>query len=169
VRKVGALLAAALITLAWAAPASAHVGLVTSSPGAGTNLSTAPPEVSITFDDELDPDLSSFRVTGPGSIEVGGGEVDLTVADRNVMIGPITITTPGIYTVTYKVAGVDGHRLEGGFSFGYQATTPIPDPTSEEGPDTAMSEPHPRISLILLGALLLLASTTILAWRLERS
>ena len=164
-----ALFGAVLLTAALAAPASAHVELVTTSPEAGANLTTAPSEVSITFDDELDPDLSSFRVIGPGSIEVGSGEVDLSVADRNVMTGPVTVTTHGVYTVTYEVAGVDGHQLEVGFSFGYQATTAIPDPTINEGPDTAMHEPPPRTGLILLGALFLLASATIAARGLARS
>jgi len=151
------------------APASGHVGLVTSSPLAGVNLSSAPTEVSITFDDELDPDLSSFTVTGPGSTEVGSGEVDLTVADRNVMTGPVTITTPGVYTVTFTLAGVDGHELEGSFSFGYQATTTIPGQTSDEAPDTAMSEPQPRTELFLLGAIFLLASAAIAVRRLGRA
>ena len=157
-KSIRALLGAFLVTVTWVAPASAHVVLVSSSPVAGANLSTAPTEVTITFDDELDPDLSSFTVTGPGSTEVGSGEVDLTVADRNVMAGPVAITVPGVYTVTYDVAGVDGHVLTGTFSFGYQATTTIPDPTSDEGPDTAMSEPQPRTGLIILGACLLLAT-----------
>jgi methionine-rich copper-binding protein CopC len=169
VRAVGALLGAVLITVVLVAPAAAHVVLVTSSPTAGANLQTAPTEVSVTFGDELDPDLSSFTVSGPGSTEVGSGEVDLTVADRNVMSGPVTITAPGVYTVTYKVAGVDGHQLEGSFSFGYQATTTIPDPTSTEDSDTAMSEPHDRTGLILLGACFLLASATVAVRRLGRS
>jgi len=168
-RAIGAPLGAVLLTAVWAAPTSAHVALMTSLPEAGTNLTIPPSEVSITFDDELDPDLSSFTVSGPGSTEVGGGEVDLTVADRNVMTGTVTITTPGVYTVTYKVAGVDGHGLEGSFSFGYQATTAIPDPTSDEGPDTAMREPPTPTSLLLLGALFLLASATIALRRLGRS
>lgn len=168
-KATGALLGAVVITVTSAAPASAHVVLVTSSPVAGANLSTGPTMVSITFDDELDPNRSSFTVTGPGSTGVGTGEVDLTVADRNVMIGSVTITAPGVYTVTYKVAGVDGHQQEGSFSFGYQATTTIPDPTSDEGPDTAMSEPQPRTGLFLLGAFFLLASATIAARRLGRS
>lgn len=167
-KAIRALLGAVLVTAAWVAPASAHVVFVTSSPQPGSNLSTAPSQVSITFDDELDPDLSSFSVAGPGSTEVGSGEVDLTVADRNVMTGPVIITAAGTYTVSYNVAGVDGHALAGSFSFGYQATTTIRGSTSNEGPDTAMSEPQPRTGLILLGALILLASTTVALRRLRR-
>jgi methionine-rich copper-binding protein CopC len=160
-RAIGAFLGAVLAVFAWAAPAAAHVALVRSFPVAGANLSTMPTQVTLIFDDELDPDLSSFTVTGPGPTDDGTGYVDLTVPDRNVMNTGVIITVPGIYTVTYTVAGVDGHRVEGSFSFGYRATTAIPDPTSEEGPDTAMSSPQPRFELILFGSAFLLASATV--------
>ena len=164
-RLVGAALGAALLTGISVSAVAAHVELITSSPAAGANLPTAPTEVTITFDDELDPDLSSFTVADASSVEVGGGEVDLTVADRNVMAGPVTITEPGVYTVTYHVAGVDGHELEGSFSFGFKASTTIPDPSSDEGPDTAMREPDRGSGLVLLAALLLAASAFILGRR----
>lgn len=146
---------------------AAHAELITSSPVAGANLTTAPTEVTITFDDELDPDLSSFEVTGPGSVEVGTGEVNLTVADRNVMTGAVVITVPGVYTVTYRFAGVDGHQLEASFSFGFQATSPIPDPTGEEDPDTAMAARRDGPPLAPLGMLLLLLSAGLLLRRVR--
>jgi len=165
-RWMGALLGAALLAATSVSAVAAHVELVTSTPAAGSNLPIAPTEVTITFDDELDPDLSSFTVNDAGSVEVGAGEVDLTVADRNVMTGQVTITEPGVYTVIYQVAGVDGHRLQGTFSFGYQATTAIPGPTGDEGPDTAMRQPSRGSGLVFLGALLVVASASLVGRRL---
>ena len=165
-RWTGTALGAVLLTGISVSAVAAHVELITSSPAAGANLPTAPTEVTITFDDELDPDLSSFTVADAGSISVGGGEVDLTVADRNVMAGTVTITQPGVYTVTYHVAGGDGHQLEGSFSFGFQATTTIPEPNSDEGPDTAMREPSRGLGVVLLGALLLAVSALLVARRM---
>ena len=144
-----------------------HVELISSSPVAGANLSAIPTEVTITFDDELDPDLSHFEVTDAASVEVGSGEVDLTVADRNVMRGPVTITAPGVYTVSYTVGGVDGHVLEGSFSFGYQATSTIPGPTAGEGADTAMTPRGGASGLVLLGWILLIASGVMAARRIR--
>lgn len=146
---------AALLAIPTAA--SAHVELVSSSPEAGANLDTAPTEVSVTFDDELDPDHSGFTVADADGNEVGSGEVDLTVADRNALRGEVTIADPGVYTVSYTVAGVDGHEIVGTFSFGYNTEEAIPDPTGgehDEGPDTALpyGEPSP---LPLVGALLI--------------
>lgn len=143
--------------LAVPAVTSAHVELISSSPEAGANLDAAPDEVTVTFDDELDPDHSTFTVTDADGNEVGSGEVDLTVADRNVMLGDVTISDPGIYTVSYTVAGVDGHEIDGTFSFGFNTDETIPDPTGgehDEGPDTALPYRQPS-PLPLVGALLI--------------
>jgi methionine-rich copper-binding protein CopC len=156
-RSLLALLAAALLLSISASTAAAHVVLQSSSPAAGANLQVAPSSVTITFDDELDPDLSTFTVTGPGTASVGSGSIDLTVADRNVMSGLVTITEPGIYTVTYHVAGVDGHQLGGSFSFGYRTALAIPNPTGGEGPDTAMGRPAGSSApVLMLGVLVVL-------------
>jgi methionine-rich copper-binding protein CopC len=158
-----------LALLALPANTTAHVELISSSPEAGDNLDTAPTEVTITFDDELDPDLSSFTVTDAEESEVGSGEVDLTVADRNVMTGTVSIDDPGIYTVAYTVAGIDGHQLEGTFSFGLNALQQIPAPTGDdEGPDTAMPAPEPPPLIELAGGLLLVLALGLGLRRRER-
>jgi len=154
---------AAVALLAAPAVASAHVELISSSPEAGANLDSAPTEVTVTFDDELDPDHSTFTVTDADDNEVGSGEVDLTVADRNVMRGAVTVSDPGVYTVSYTVAGVDGHEIEGTFSFGYDTDATIPEPTGgehDEGPDTALPygqpSPLPVVGALLIGVAALL-------------
>jgi methionine-rich copper-binding protein CopC len=122
-----------------------HIELTSSSPAAGDKLDTAPRKVSVTFDDELDPDLSSFKVTDAAGTVVGRGDVDLTVADRNVMNGKVIISSPGVYTVRYTVAGVDGHVQHGTFRFGFRAAVQ---------PDTSLRAPRspflPTLGLILL-------------------
>jgi methionine-rich copper-binding protein CopC len=162
---LGAGVALALTTSA----VTAHVRLLSSSPAAGANLPTAPTSVTINVDDELDPDLSHFTVTDASSAEVGTGSVDLTVADRNVMTGAVTITEPGIYTVSYQVAGVDGHVLEGTFSFGYRTSLAIPNPTGGHDADTAMHRPAGRPAAILVVAFVLLGAMAVTATRLPAS
>ena len=166
-RHVPSTLAAALVLiclLAIPARVLGHVELIESSPAAGANLDTAPSEVSVTFDDELEPNGSHFTVVDTDGQKAGGGDVDLTVADRNVMNGSVNISKPGIYTVRYTVAGVDGHVLHGTFSFGYQALETIPGPTGgEHGPDTAL--PPPRSPLPLVAGLLLIGGAGLLLLR----
>ena len=152
--------------LAIPAVASAHVELVSSSPEAGDNVDSAPTEVVVTFDDELDPDHSSFTVADADGNEVGSGEVDLTAADRNVLRGEVTIADPGVYTVSYVVAGLDGHEIEGTFSFGFNTDESIPDPTGgehDDGPDTAL--PHRQPSPLPLAGALLIGLAAVLGVR----
>ena len=151
---------AVALTLASAAVATAHVELTASTPEAGENLDTAPTEVTLTFDGELDAEASTFTVSDADGHEVGTGSVDLTVADRNVMIGEVTITEPGVYTVAYGVLGVDGHEIEGEFSFGFAVDEEIPEAEGDEGdpqPDTAMAAWDAN-GPALLGAALLVAA-----------
>ena len=159
-RRAARLLLITLATvalLAIPAIASAHVELISSSPEAGANLDSAPTEVIVSFDDEVDPDHSTFSVTDADGNEVGSGEVDLTVADRNVLRGDVTISEPGVYTVNYTVAGVDGHEIVGTFSFGFNTEEAIPEPTGgeHEDPDTALPydqpTPLPVVGLLLIG------------------
>jgi hypothetical protein len=135
--------------------ATAHAELQSSSPAAGATLDLAPTAVTLTFDDELDPDASSFSVADADGHEVGSGAVDLTVPDRNVMTGEVTISEPGVYTVEYVAVSDDGHPVTGSFSFGYATDEPIPDPTNEEQPNTASSRPDLPVGawagILLLG------------------
>lgn len=138
------LLAAATAALALAAaPALAlgHVELVASDPEAGANLETAPTQVTLTFDGELDPDGSGFSVTDHHGDTVGSGEVDLDIADRNVLAGTVSIDEPGVYTVEWTVLGADGHEISGSFSFGYATDEEIPqgEGHGHENPDTALT------------------------------
>jgi hypothetical protein len=159
---MGALTAACLLALP--AVALGHVELISSSPAAGANLDQAPTTVSITFDDELDPDLSSFTVTDVDGATVGSGDVDLTVADRNVMTGSLHVTDPGVFSVRYTVAGVDGHELAGSFSFGYQAQEGIAG-SGGHGPDTAMEQPPSPLPLVAGMSLILTAAGLLLRHR----
>jgi methionine-rich copper-binding protein CopC len=144
------------------AVAAAHAELVSSDPAAGASLDTAPSEVTLTFDDELDPDGSSFTVTDHHGEVVGTGAVDLGVADRNVLRGTVTITEPGVYTVGWTVVGIDGHEIGGAFQFGYATDEEIPaggGGDGHENPDTALSAP--AAPLVPLGLALLCVAALI--------
>lgn len=147
----------ALVTVLAAAPALAHAELVSTLPAADARLEVAPEAVVLTFDDELSPSGSGFVVADDDGQVVGGGELDLTVADRNVISGPVTITEPGTYTVEWTSSALDGHEEEGSFVFSVGA------PGSAEPPDTATGRQNPTP----LGAILL-ALAVVLALRSAR-
>lgn len=156
-----AAIGAAIALSAMPGVALGHVSLTSSSPEAGDNLEAAPSEVRLTFDGELDPAGSGFTVLDRHGAEVGSGEVDLDVADRNVLTGSVDVSEPGVYTVKWTVLGLDGHEVTGTFSFGYATDEQIPEATGDPGhdsPDTALETASfdPLVSVGI--ALLALAS-----------
>jgi methionine-rich copper-binding protein CopC len=130
-------LLAGLALLALPAVAAAHSDIVSSDPQASANLDDPPTEVVVTYDGELNP-TSSFTVTDRHDVVVGTGELDLDVAERNVLRGAVEIFEPGVYMVGWTAVSVDGHEETGSFAFGYQAD-PGAEVDGDEGtPDTAL-------------------------------
>jgi methionine-rich copper-binding protein CopC len=165
-RRVVAATAAALAMASIPLAASAHVELVSSSPDPGANLQAAPTRVTLTFDGELEPTRSGFTVSDHHGEEVGSGGVDLEVADRNVMTGPLSISEPGVYTIEWSALGVDGHMISGSFSFGYASDEEIPGAAPSNGhdsPDTAL--PRARPDTLTVAGLLLVALAGLAAVR----
>jgi methionine-rich copper-binding protein CopC len=153
VRRWAAALSLVGALLALPAVAAAHAELVASDPAAGAVLSVAPSAVELTFDGELDPDGSGFTVLGPSGGLVGAGEVDLQVAERNVLSGDVDATADGAYEVRWTAVSIDGHAEEGSlaFSVGTEAAAPN---TALPGPIDARPV---GILLIVLGAGLAIA------------
>ena len=136
------------------ASALAHAELVSTTPADGVVLDEPPTEVVLAFDDELDPAASGFVVTAEDGSQVGSGEVDLQVADRNELRGAVDIDTGGRYTVAWTVAGSDGHAIEGSVAFTVGADAPAGEPPA---PDTAVPDDPGSWPTGGLGVLVLLA------------
>jgi methionine-rich copper-binding protein CopC len=139
------------------AMAFGHAEFVGSDPADGEVVEEPPTEVVITFEGELRPDGSGFRVAGPGG-EAGIGAVDLEVADRNVLRGAVSIAEPGIYTVKWTVIAEDGDEQIGDLSFTV---------ASGDVPETAIPTPigPMRLAVTLVGAAMLLGALAIVTRR----
>jgi methionine-rich copper-binding protein CopC len=157
-------IAAALALLGAAMPIAtlAHAGLASSTPAAGATLSEPPDEVTLVFDDELLPDGTGLSVTDPSGARVGEGELDLAVAERNVIAGPVAIADAGVYNVAWTSVAADGHEEAGEFTF-----TVASEPETGDSPDTAM--PTPSSQVPALGALFLLAAVAVGLWHMRRA
>ena len=140
----------------------AHAELVATTPEDGATVDAPPTEVRMTFDGELDPEASSFVVTDADGAEVGRGEVDLEVAERNEMRGSVEIEGAGEYTVSWSAAAADGHPEEGAFTFTVRAAGG--DTTGS--PDTAVARPRPVGPTAILGLALLVVATRLARARL---
>lgn len=111
-----ALMVLTITALGVARPVSAHAQLVESTPSANAVLEETPTEIVLTFDEEVDAANSSITVFGRDGAPVSVGEVT-AVADRRVIRAPIDALGDGTYAVLWRTLSVDGHVVEGAFSF----------------------------------------------------
>lgn len=128
------LVLAAVILLG--APAQAHTDLLSSDPRDGARLDTAPTALTLTFNEDISPDLSTVvlsvgeRSLGALTLEQGASPSGL-VAEVPVDAVPEG-STETRWVATYRVTSLDGHAVEGTVSFRAPAArvTEQPSPTS---------------------------------------
>jgi copper transport protein len=105
-----------------------HAQLVSSSPAANASLLEAPPALTMTFSEAVDPattlvellDDLQHPVAGVGAVQVDATGVVVTV--------DLPRLNPGVYTVSYRVtSAVDGHVSAGIWAF-------LVDPTGSQPP-----------------------------------
>ena len=120
-----ALLAAVTVGAVGHVPAaSAHNYLVSSTPEAGSVLTSLPPEFVITTNDVL-LDFGGENTGSAGALEVQGPD-GLFYGDGCVTVSGASISTPaalgpaGDYTVIWRVVSTDGHPVSNQFSFTWQ-------------------------------------------------
>ncbi len=161
-RRCAAAVLAAAVTFMAPAVAAAHADLINADPSADAVLDTPPFEVVLTFDKEID---GSLVVVDAAGTEVGSGELDLNVADRNVLRGTFGIQDRGQYTVRWSVTDVsDGDTTDGELTFtvGSGAST-----GGETAPDTAVIRANRSAGATALG-MVVLAAAAVLAMRRSR-
>ena len=129
------------------APASAHSRLVKISPADGSTLASSPSEIVLTFNEDVNPEFVTVKVTdGEGGSVVGakatakGPVVTLPVGD------PIAA---GTYKVTYRVVSADSHPIAGSSTFTIKgdtlappaSPTPTPSASAPSASSSASSTP----------------------------
>lgn len=106
-----------LALIAAGTSAQAHALLDHASPGVGSSIATAPPVLSLSFTQELEPAFTNVTVTNEAGqrVDLGNAQVPLgTPAELRVGLRPLP---PGTYTVSWRVVSVDTHPTEGRFQF----------------------------------------------------
>jgi copper transport protein len=120
------LVAAAVCALALGAPACAfaHAILVQSQPAPGMELTLSPAQITATFSEPLNQQLSNLTVIGPGG---SSAHVRMSAAagGTELVVRPFTRLARGIYQVRWhSVSADDGHALDGAYYFGVQSSAP---------------------------------------------
>lgn len=135
-RSIVAVLAALLLALWCAPPATAHTKLESSAPAAGSTTNNLVTEVTLRFTLPVSPLGDGIVIDGPA----GTVAADVTAAEDGVILvaTPSDALSAGDYTVTWTAAAQDGHPLEG--TFGFIVTgTPSSEPAASTGPDHGTS------------------------------
>lgn len=121
------------------APASvAHDELTGSAPEDGDVLTSAPPELRLTFSGDISALGVQVQVTGPDDAVLDG---DPRVAGAEV-VHPLPADAPaGDYAVVWRVTSADGHPISGELSFTVETASTDGDTAAGtgtgEGDDTA--------------------------------
>lgn len=99
----------------WARPAGAHAVLVSSSPGDGVNLDTAPTEVRLEFSEPISAQLGGLRVFDGNGDRVDRGSVE--VVDKTIAVDLEGDLPDGTYVAAYRIVSADAHPVRGGIVF----------------------------------------------------
>jgi copper resistance protein C len=112
------ILATATVVTAFASPfAAAHASLKSSSPESGATLAVAPKEIALTFNERVAEAFSTISVTDGQGKNIAAEKARTDAINPAVLRLPVPMLVAGSYTVTWAVAGRDGHRRKGSFTF----------------------------------------------------
>jgi len=112
------LAAAAFLAAMLASPlALAHASLKSSNPEAGATLDAAPKTITLTFNEKVEEAFSSIAVAGANGNIAAPGKARVDPVNPAILRLELPGLTAGAYTVTWAVAGQDGHRRKGDFRF----------------------------------------------------
>jgi copper resistance protein C len=96
------------------AAAYAHASLTHASPSAGSTVSAAPHEVTLTFTDTLEAAFSNLAVTDASGVEVSQGRAQISGNIMRIGLKPLNV---GLYKVNWRAVSTDTHKTEGSFTF----------------------------------------------------
>lgn len=108
---------AAALLLACSQWASAHAHPKQQAPGAGQTVGTDTKQVSIEFDDALEPAFSSIKVTDATGADSTNGKSSIDPNDKKHMTVTLGPLKPGAYSVAWVAVAADGHRTQGHYNF----------------------------------------------------
>ena len=150
--RFAALVIAVVLSTLLPSTAVAHGALKSSVPAKGARLSAAPRELRLVFTESPELAFTTIQLMGPGGAPIALAPFGTADDSRRAVIAAIRgALVAGTYTVLWKIAGADGHPVEGRFSFeialgaaGLSAATDtvVPNASSPKGePGGAVSAP----------------------------
>jgi copper resistance protein C len=111
-----ALIATAALLL-YATAALAHAHLVRAAPAEGATVKEAPTEVTLKFNERLEPSFSAAVIRDAAGKQVDKADAHVDKADRTTVRVSLPPLEPGVYTVEWRVMSADTHKVNGNFTF----------------------------------------------------
>jgi copper transport protein len=125
--------AAAGLALALPAAAAAHAYLVKTIPAASVVLNAPPASVQLTYDEAVEPRFAIISVTDVDAHSETTGPVTRSPANPDTLVVPLKHVVEGWYLVYWRAISVDGHPVQGAFTFAVGPNT---------GPAPQFAIPH---------------------------
>ena len=94
----------------------AHAALQSSTPVANSVLEQGPPQIVLRFDEGIEAGLASITLFD-GKVHTIGLGKPVAGSDANSVTASVPELGDGVYAVIWRVTSVDGHVVDGGFSF----------------------------------------------------
>ncbi|HEY1451323.1 MAG TPA: copper resistance protein CopC, partial [Solirubrobacteraceae bacterium] len=91
--------------------------LVTTKPAASVTLNSAPRTVELTFDEAVEPRFALISVTDAAAHQEVTGQPARSAANPDTLIVPVKHVPEGWYLVYWRAISVDGHPVQGVFTF----------------------------------------------------
>ena len=99
-----------------AGPAFAHAFLDRASPAVGSEVSSSPPDISLSYTEPVEALFCHVAVTNASGASVTDGTPVARDGNRTLAV-PLKPLPPGAYQVEWHVVSVDTHKTEGHFMF----------------------------------------------------
>jgi methionine-rich copper-binding protein CopC len=103
-----------LTALLAANAAQAHAMLDHASPAVGSTVAIAPPELTLSFTQNLESAFSTVTVTGPNGARIDRGKPQVSGNTMRIGLKPVGA---GTYRVRWRALSVDTHTTQGSFTF----------------------------------------------------
>jgi methionine-rich copper-binding protein CopC len=109
--------AAVVLSLSGAVAAFAHAHLVRATPAEGGTVKSPPNEVTLKFNEKLEPAFSLAVVRDSTGKQVDKADAHVDKADRTIVRISLPPLDPGVYTVEWRAMSSDTHKVNGNFTF----------------------------------------------------
>ena len=102
--------------IAGTSTALAHAHLTKSLPAAGSTVNVAPTDLTLWFNEDLEPEFCTVEIVDGAGARVYEGKAKVDAQDRKILHVTPKPLRPGRYEVTWHVVSVDTHATSGKFS-----------------------------------------------------